>query len=103
MMWVITICENEKFLGYVIEKKSNQIHTQCLEKLLALNDSPNLAREEDAVYSNYVFKTNINPVLMQVDASEKKDTNGIGCTNNIIGTILFNSMYHLNANFSKLN
>ena len=71
-MLVIIIYENEKFLGNVIEKKSNQIRVRCLEKPLSLNDPQDLQREEDAVYFDCVFKTNIKPVLTRVDANGKK-------------------------------
>ena len=71
-MLVITIYDNEKFLGNVIEKKSNQIRVRCLEKPLGLNDLQDLEREEDAAFFNCVFKTNIKSVLTQVDANDKK-------------------------------
>ena len=66
-MLVIIIYENEKFLGNVIEKKTNQICILCLEKLLRLNDPQDL--ERDVAFFNFVFKTNIKPVLTEVDAN----------------------------------
>ena len=66
-MLVIIIYENEKFLGNVIEKKTNQICILCLEKLLRLNDPQDL--ERDVAFFNCVFKTNIKPVLTEVDAN----------------------------------
>ena len=70
-MWVTTIYENEQFIWNVIEK-SNQICVQWLEKPLCHNDLQDLEGEEDTVYFNCVFKTNIKPDLTLVDANGKK-------------------------------
>ena len=71
-MWVITIYEDEKWLGKVVDKKEKQICVRCLEKPFGVKEPQNLEREENAVYFDRVFRTDAVPILTQYDANGKK-------------------------------
>ena len=74
--WVINIYENEKWLGNVVNKKANQICVHCLEKPYGVNEPQNLEREEDRVFFDQVFNTDVVSILFQIDANGKKERNG---------------------------
>ena len=71
-IWVIAIYENEKWLGKVVSKKANQICVHCLEKPYGVREPQNLEREEDAIYFDQVYHTDVVPTLSQIDMSGKK-------------------------------
>ena len=70
-MWVITIYEDEKWLGKVVDKKEKQICVRYLEKPFGGKEPQNLEREENAVYFDRVFRTDAVPILTQYDANGK--------------------------------
>ena len=66
------IYEDEKWLGNIVNKKANQICVHCLEKPYGVYVPQNLEREEDAVFFEQVFYTDVAPILSQIDANGKK-------------------------------
>ena len=62
-MWVITIYENEKWLGNVVDKKANQVCVRCLEKPYAVKEPQNLEREEVDTFVDQVFYIDVVPIL----------------------------------------
>ena len=78
-MWVITIYENEKWLGNVVNKKANQICVRCLEKPYSVNKPQNLERKMQFSLtrcSRLLYR--FYPKLTQ---RVKKNVNGFGPTN----------------------
>ena len=76
---MITIYENEKWLGNVVNKKANQICVRCLEKPCRVNKPQNLERKmQFSLTRCSILLYQFYPKLTQ---RVKKDVNGFGATN----------------------
>ena len=70
-------------MGNLINKKNKSNCVRCLEKPYGVNEPQNLEREreEDAVFFDQVFHTDVVPIYPKLMQMVKKDVNGFGATN----------------------
>ena len=78
-MWVIDIYQDEKWLANVVDKRGNQVLVCCLEKPFGVKKPQNLEREEDAIFVEQVFHTDIGPTLSQIAQNDKKGHKWFWC------------------------
>ena len=71
-MWVIVIYEDEKFLRKVLKKVDGLCCVRCLTKPFGIRTPQDLEREDDAVFYSDIYKTDVKPVLSQIDENGKK-------------------------------
>ena len=71
-MWVIPIYEDEKWLANIVDKRGNQVLVCCLEKPFGVKEPQNLEWEEDAIFIEQVFHTDVMPTLSQIAPNGKK-------------------------------
>ena len=83
-MWVIVIYEDEKFLGKVLKKVSDQCCVRCLTKPFGIRTPQDMEREEDAVFTDIFIKQMCNLYCHKLTKMVKKVPNGHGSIKNII-------------------
>ena len=71
-MWVIAIYEDEKWLANVVDKRGNQVLVCCLEKPFGVKEPQNL-EQEDVIFIEQVFHTDVVPTLLQIAPNGKKE------------------------------
>ena len=69
--WVIAIYEDEKWLADVVYTRGNQVLVRCLEKPFGVKEPQNLEWEEDTIFIEQVFHTDV-PTLSQIASNRKK-------------------------------
>lgn len=65
-MWVIVFYEDEKFIGKVIKVVDKQVQVRCLQKPLGINEPQEFEREEDAVFYDKVYDTDLKPKNLKI-------------------------------------
>ena len=71
-IWVIDIDEDRKWLANVIYKRGNQVLVRCLEKPFGVKEPQNLEQEEDEIFVEQVFHTDVMSTLSQIAPNRKK-------------------------------
>ena len=61
--WVKVIYEEEVFVGKVLRKAGGETMVQCLEKPFGIREPQNLEREQDAVFYEHIYESDVTPQL----------------------------------------